>query len=293
MVAGLDFLADGPLLYALAMTNQPISQMSGWQPYFEPLIDDPTSVALSARGLTKRFGELVAVDRLTMDVPKGSIYGLVGPNGAGKTTAISMWTGLTRPDAGDVWLDGHDVWRDPQAAKASLGLLVDGLPVFDRLSGSELLYYLGAIRGLEQETVKARSGELLEALGLSDAADKRIVDYSAGMTKKILLAAALLHNPAVLILDEPLEAVDPASGRIIQQILRSYAASGGTVILSSHVMEIVEGLCDHVAIIGRGQVLTCGPTESVRQNHSLTDVFINLVGGGQLGEGSLGWLGTK
>lgn len=271
------------------MTQTPFQP---WQPYFEPLSDDPTTTALSARGLTKVFGNLVAVDRLSIDVPKGSIYGLVGPNGAGKTTAITMWSGLARPDAGQVWVNGHDVWRDSLAAKASLGLLVDGLPVFERLSGKELLYYLGAIRGLDEATVDRRSGELLDTLGLAEAADKRIVDYSAGMTKKILLAAALLHNPALLILDEPLEAVDPASGRVIQQILRNYAAAGGTVIMSSHVMEIVEGLCDHVAIIARGQMQTCGPTERVRQNHSLTDVFISLAGGGQLGEGSLGWLGA-
>lgn len=273
------------------MSQESLTQLPGWQPYFAPLADDPTTQALSARGLTKVFGNLIAVNQLTMDVPRGSIYGLVGPNGAGKTTAITMWSGLARPDSGRVWLNGHDVWTDSLAAKASLGLLVDGLPVFDRLSGIELLSYLGAIRGLEFNTMKARAEELLNALGLDEAGNKRIVDYSAGMTKKILLAAALLHNPAVLILDEPMESVDPASARVIQTILRHYAQAGGTVIMSSHVMELVEGLCDHVAIIGNGRVMTCGPTEKVRQNHSLTDIFVELVGGVRLSDDSLNWLG--
>lgn len=132
--------------------------------------------------------------------------------------------------------------------------------------------------------------ELLDALGLTDADEKFIVDYSAGMTKKILLAGALLHDPEILILDEPLEAVDPVSGRLIQQILRDYASRGGTVVLSSHVMELVEGLCDHVAIIDQGRVLTAGHVDEVRQGRSLVETFIGFVGGGQLRDGSLGWL---
>lgn len=259
-------------------------------PHLPPLAPDPTTQALALRDLTKVFGTAVAVDCLSLDIPRGSIYGLVGPNGAGKTTMITMATGLARPTEGRAWVSGHDVWVDALPAKRAMGLLADGVPVFDRLSGPEYLAYLGGLRGMDAEEVARRSGELLDALGLTEAGEKYIVDYSAGMTKKILLAGALLHDPEILILDEPLEAVDPVSGRLIQQILRDFAARGGTVVLSSHVMELVEGLCDHVAIIHHGRVLTAGHVEKVRQGSSLVDTFVGFVGGGQLREGALGWL---
>ena len=137
------------------------------------------SDALAVRGLTKRFGTKVAVDNLTLTVPRGSIYGVVGPNGAGKTTMLSMATGLLRPDAGEAYICGHNMWTDPVPAKAAMGLLADGLPVFDRLTGLEYLEYLGALRGIAQDVVHQRSNELLEALGLVEAKNKRIVDYSA------------------------------------------------------------------------------------------------------------------
>ncbi|MDO4761526.1 MAG: ABC transporter ATP-binding protein [Corynebacterium sp.] len=247
--------------------------------------------ALEVQGLSKRFGNKIAVNNLHLTVPKGVIYGIVGPNGAGKTTMLNMATGLLRPDYGQAFICGHDMWNDPIPAKQAMGLLADGLPVFDRLTGAEYLEYLGALRGLDAAEITSRAKDLLRALGLEEAWDKKIMDYSAGMTKKILLAGALLHNPEVLILDEPLEAVDPVSGRIIQQILKTYASSGGTVILSSHVMELVEGLCDQVAIIHQGTVRVAGPVAELRGTQAnLTDLFISVVGGGELAEGSLGWL---
>ncbi|MGV0326152.1 ABC transporter ATP-binding protein [Corynebacterium confusum] len=260
------------------------------QPNFPQLAADPTTQAFAVRGLSKTFSSTPAVDNLSLDIPRGSLYGIVGPNGAGKTTMLTMACGLVRPDAGQAYLAGHDVWAEHNQAVARVGLLMDGAPVFDRLSGPEYLYYLGALRGMEGSVVASRSEELLAALQLSDAGSKYIADYSAGMTKKILLAGALLHAPDVLVLDEPLEAVDPVSGRLIQSILRDFVAGGKTVILSSHVMELVEGLCDHVAVIHRGRVATCGHVDNVRQGRSLTDLFIELTGGGSLAEGSLGWL---
>ncbi|MDO5670938.1 MAG: ABC transporter ATP-binding protein [Corynebacterium sp.] len=251
---------------------------------------DPTIQALAVRDLTKVYGEHRAVDKLSLDIPRGSLYGIVGPNGAGKTTMITLATGLARPTEGRAWIAGHDVWENPEPAKQAMGLLVDGVPVFDRLSGREYLQYLGGLRSMPQDEVERRATELLDALGLSDAGSKFIVDYSAGMKKKILLAGALLHDPEILILDEPLEAVDPVSGRLIQQILRNFAARGGTVVLSSHVMELVEGLCDHVAIINEGRVLAAGHVDEVRQGASLVDTFVSYVGGGHLAEGSFGWL---
>lgn len=254
---------------------------------------DPTTQALAVRGLTKSYGDATVVNNINLDIPKGAIYGIVGPNGAGKTTMLSMATGLLRPNKGTAWISGFNVWEEPNDAKRSMGLLADGLPIFDRLTGKELLTYVGALRELDERIVDQRSEELLEALGLKEAAGKRVVDYSAGMTKKILLAQALIHNPKVLILDEPLEAVDPVSGRLIQQILKNFAQTGGTVVLSSHVMELVEGLCDHVAIINRGVVEIAGHVDEVRRGRSLTDVFVDAVGGAALQEGSLSWLGAS
>lgn len=261
-------------------------------PNFPPLHDDPTTQAVAMRGLRKVYGDTVAADSISVDIPHGSIYGIVGPNGAGKTTALTMATGLVRPDAGQAFIASHNMWDldDSVGAKSAMGVLIDGAPVFDRLSGKEYLSYLGSLRAMPVEQVEQRSSELRHALALEEAGDKPIVDYSAGMTKKILLAGALLHDPEVLILDEPLEAVDPVSGKLIQQLLRGFAQRGGTVVVSSHVMELVEGLCDHVAIINQGQVVSCGTVDDVRQGGSLVDAFISFAGGGELDAGSFGWL---
>ncbi|MDO5097985.1 MAG: ABC transporter ATP-binding protein [Corynebacterium sp.] len=255
-----------------------------------PAPPHPAPIAFEVVNLCKRFGTKIAVNNLSLAVPRGSIFGVVGPNGAGKTTMLNMATGLLRPDSGRAVICGHDMWTDPIAAKAAMGLLADGVPVFDRLTGCEYLEYLGALRGMDPTDISTRSVELLSALGLTEARDQQIVDYSAGMTKKILLAGALLHNPRVLVLDEPLEAVDPVSGRIIQQILKAYAAAGGTVVMSSHVMELVEGLCDHVAVIHQGNVRVAGTVEKLAAEQSLTDLFVAIVGGGELAEGQLAWL---
>lgn len=248
------------------------------------------SIALSIRGLTKSFDRTEVVHGISLDVPRGSFYGVVGPNGAGKTTTLSMATGLLRPDAGTAVVDGIDVWQDPPTAKARMGVLADGLRTFDRLTGQELLTYVGLLRGMEPDVVAERSASLLEALSLADTAGKLVVDYSAGMTKKILLACALIHAPRLLVLDEPLEAVDPVSGQVIRSILTRYVEGGGTVVLSSHVMELVEGLCSHVAIIGEGQVLTSGTLDEVRQGGSLVQRFIDLVGGADADGKELTWL---
>ena len=156
---------------------------------------------LALRELTKRFAQKVAVDRLSLDVPPGSMFGLLGPNGAGKTTTLSMATGLLRPDAGTAFVGGADVWADPAAAKARMGVLPDGVRLFDRLTGAELLRYHGLLRGMAEADVASRAGELLAALGLDDAGSTLVIDYSAGMRKKIGLACALIHAPRLLLLD--------------------------------------------------------------------------------------------
>lgn len=246
--------------------------------------------ALSFRTLGKHFGRTIAVNDLTLDIPMGSLYGLVGPNGAGKTTALSMATGVLRPAHGEVRVAGHSVWDDPVAAKARLGVLPDGLRTYDRLTGPELLRYTGLLRGLSEPVIAERSRSLLTALGLLEAGSTLVVDYSAGMKKKIGLAAALIHNPRVVVLDEPFEAVDPVSSQTIRAILRQIVAAGGTVVLSSHVMELVEQLCDHVAILHRGCLVAHGTLAAVRGELSLQNRFIQLVGSDQAAAEGLEWL---
>jgi len=252
----------------------------------------PASPALSVRGLWKKFGEKIAVAGIDLDVPAGSFYGLVGPNGAGKTTALSMATGLLRPDFGTVHVHGLDLWANPLEGKRMLGILPDGVRLFDRLTGAQLITYAGLLRGMDRETVAERTADLLEALGLAADANTFVVDYSAGMTKKIALASALIHAPNLLVLDEPFEAVDPVSAANIREILNGYVASGGTVIVSSHVMDLVQRMCDHVAVIAGGHVLAAGTVDEVRAGQSLEDRFVDLVGGRHTTEG-LSWLRTS
>lgn len=251
-----------------------------------------TEPAVRVRGLTKRFGQTLAVSGIDLDVPRGSFLGLVGPNGAGKTTTLSMATGLLRPDEGSVEVLGHDVWADPVAAKKRIGILPDGLRLFDRLTGLQLVTYAGLLRGMDRPEVVERAGELVAALGLTDASDKLVVDYSAGMTKKITLACALVHGPRLLVLDEPFEAVDPVSARTIRGILARFVDGGGTVVLSSHVMDLVERICTDVAIIAGGVVRAAGSLDQVRAGLSLEDRFVDLVGGSTEVEG-LAWLHTS
>ncbi|MGC4189999.1 MAG: ABC transporter ATP-binding protein [Thermomicrobiales bacterium] len=253
-------------------------------------IGQPSLPAMALRGLSKRFGEKVAVGDVSLIVPVGSFYGLVGPNGAGKTTTISMAVGLLRPDTGNSRIFGVDVWTQPLEAKALVGVMPDGMVMPERLTGRELLTYLGQLRGLPANTVRARAQDLLDVLGLLGAERTLIAEYSAGMRKKIVLATALLHAPNLLILDEPLEAVDPVSAATIKLILQRFVASGGSVVLSSHVMALVEQMCDHVAIIDKGVVAAAGPLDEVRGNRSLEEAFVELVSGHPVDAIGLAWL---
>jgi ABC-2 type transport system ATP-binding protein len=251
----------------------------------------PAPPAVAVRGLTKSFGGTVAVAGLDLDVPPGCFFGLVGPNGAGKTTSIRMMTALLRPDAGAVWVDGIEVWRDPVAAKARIGVLPDEFKLYDRLSGIELLHYCGLLRGMEPAVVEERSTELLDVLGLREAAGNLIVDYSAGMRKKVALAAAVLHGPKVVFLDEPFEAIDPVSTRAIRAVLERFTDAGNTVVFSSHVMEVVERLCDRVGVIHKGRLVAEGAIDDLRGGRRLEDVFVDLVGATEASAGALDWLG--
>ncbi|MGB3828475.1 MAG: ABC transporter ATP-binding protein [Ornithinimicrobium sp.] len=251
-------------------------------------MSDPPALMLT--DLVRDFGAKRAVDHLSLTVPAGVMFGLVGPNGAGKTTTLSMATGLLRPTHGSATVLGHDVWSDPRRAKSLMGVLPDGLRLFDRLTGRELLTYVGRLRGVPTQDLGPRTEELLSTLDLSEDANTLVVDYSAGMTKKVGLACALIHAPRLLLLDEPFEAVDPVSGEVIRSILRQFVAGGGTVVLSSHVMELVENLCHRVAVVASGRVLAHGTLDEVRAGTSLQQRFLTLVGTKASNPEGLAWL---
>ncbi|QFY07131.1 ATP-binding cassette domain-containing protein [Nonomuraea phyllanthi] len=248
------------------------------------------TAALEISGLAKAFGDKVAVDHVDLVVPQGSFYGLVGQNGAGKTTTLSMAVGLLRPDSGTARIFGDDVWAAPARAKQLVGVLPDGLAMPERLTGREVLTYLGLLRGLAKEVVAERADELLAVLELDDAEKTLVIEYSTGMRKKIGLATALLHGPRLLVLDEPFEAVDPVSAATIKTILRGFVAGGGSIVLSSHVMALVEQLCDHVGVIDRGRVAAAGPIDEVRGAATLEDRFVELVGADSGDAKGLSWL---
>ncbi|MFJ2553201.1 ABC transporter ATP-binding protein [Microbacterium sp. NPDC087591] len=237
------------------------------------------TAAISIRGLVKHFGDNHAVDGIDLTVPAGSFYGIVGPNGAGKTTTLSIVAGLLRADAGTVAICGIDQASQPLAAKRVMGVLPDRLRTFDRLTGRQLLYYYGLLRGLAPSVIEKRTADLARAFDLQEALSRVVSDYSAGMTKKLMLAGAMIHSPRVLVLDEPFESVDPVSSAVILDILRAYVSHGGTVILSSHGMDLVERVCSRVAIIVGGEVLAEGTIDEVRAGQTLEARFVELSGG--------------
>jgi ABC-2 type transport system ATP-binding protein len=250
-------------------------------------------VAISVEGLRKRFGEKEAVAGIDLAIAAGSFAGLVGPNGAGKTTSLSMMTGLLRPDIGRIRINGVDVWTDPPAAKALIGVVPAEARLFERLSGEELLEYAGRLRGIPADESRRRAAQLLDVLDLVADAKRLVADYSTGMRKKVALGSALIHNPSVLFLDEPLEGVDPVSADVIRRLLTRFVGTGSTVLFSSHVMELVEQVCDHVSIIDKGRIVATGTTDEVRGGKSLHQAFIDLVGSrANDGEG-LSWLGSS
>jgi ABC-2 type transport system ATP-binding protein len=252
-----------------------------------------SELAIEVRGLRKSFGAKEAVAGIDLEIAAGSLAGLVGPNGAGKTTSLSMMTGLLRPDAGRVLVSGLDVWADPPAAKAVIGVVPDQARLFERLSGEEMLEYAGRLRGLPVAEARSRAAQLLDVLDLAADARRLVADYSTGMRKKTMLGCALIHNPSVLFLDEPLEGVDPISADVIRRLLTRLTESGSTVLLSSHVMELVEQLCDHVSIIDRGKLVATGTTAAVRGGKTLQRAFVDLVGPRASDAEVLSWLGSS
>ncbi len=248
-------------------------------------------LALELRGVVKTYRGEPAVAGIDLTVPAGSFYGLVGPNGAGKTTTLSMISGLLRADRGEIRVFDVDAIRHPRDAKRLMGVLPDRMRTFDRLSGRQLLHYVGSLRGLRSAVVRERADELAETFDLVPSLGRAVSDYSTGMTKKLMLACAMIHAPRLLVLDEPFESVDPVSSQKLLDVLRAYVDGGGTVILSGHSMSLIERMCTRISVLVTGQVLAEGTVDEVRGEMTLEQRFIDLSGGVE--GGGLEWLHTS
>jgi ABC-2 type transport system ATP-binding protein len=240
--------------------------------------------------LTRYYASLAAVQDLSLTVEPGELFGFLGPNGAGKTTTIRMIVGLLRPSAGTVTVAGHDVQQEPLAVKRAIGYLAQTPLLYDKLTGREFLRFLGGLYSLTDEKIEARAEYLLTMMELSDKADQLIESYSGGMRHKIGLCGALLHDPTVLVLDEPLAGLDPHSARRVKDLLRDLCRQGRTVFLSTHVLEVAERVCDRVGILDQGRLVAVGTMEALRAQAQTTaettleDLFLKLTGDEQAAE---------
>ncbi len=272
---------------------------------------------ISTQGLTRRFGELLAVDNIDLRVAPGQFFGFLGPNGAGKSTTIKMLTGLLAASSGRIEILGLDLEKNPVEVKRQIGVVPEGMALFGLLTGSEFLNFAGRMYGLDRETAAKRSAELLDFMQLADQPKKLVTDYSHGMQKKLAMAAAVIHGPKVLFLDEPFEGVDAIAAGTLKAMLQGMIARGATIFLTSHVLEIVERLCSHVAIIHRGRLVAQGSLEELRagveaqtpgvpgkesgdglgdgvtpgEKMTLEQIFLRTVGGSRRPEQELSWLG--
>lgn len=255
----------------------------------------PAAPAVWANDLRRSFGKKVAVDGVDLAIMPGEFYGLLGPNGAGKTTTIKMMVGLLRPDAGSAGIGDADTWKSPLEAKRRIGVLPEEFNLYERLTGAELLDFTAAIHGLDKTQAAERREELLSLLDLEDDARTIIGDYSRGMRKKVALAAAVIHAPPVLFLDEPFEGVDVISAKLIRQLLQRYTASGATIVFSSHVMELVEKLCTRIGIMMGGKLIVEETPEDLLATYdapTIEDAFLTAVGAADSHEG-LEWLANS
>jgi len=245
-------------------------------------------IAIQTQELTRRFGNLTAVDAIDLQVTAGQFFGFLGPNGAGKSTTIKILTGLLAPSSGSIQLLGVDFAANPVEVKRQIGVVPEGMGLFERLTGSEYLKFVGRMYGLDRTTTQRRSEELLDFMQLADRPKTMIADYSHGMQKKLALAAAVIHGPRILFLDEPFEGVDALAAGALKALLARMTERGTTIFLTSHVLEIVERLCSHVAIIHKGRLVAQGSLEELRAGISgaagskttLEQIFLSIVGQG-------------
>lgn len=234
--------------------------------------------------LTKTYGKFVAVDNIDLHVPRGTMFGFVGPNGAGKTTTLRIIAGIMRPTAGRIWLGGDDVVADPMAAKARLGFIPDRPFLYEKLTGAEFLQFVAGLYGQDGEVVEKRIDELLEVFELSRWKHELIESYSHGMRQKLIISSALIHRPECIVVDEPMVGLDPKAARLLKDILRQFVDRGGTVLMSTHTLDIAETLCDKIAIIQAGKIVAQGTMAELREqtaagNASLEELFLKLTGG--------------
>lgn len=247
--------------------------------------------ALALQALRKQFGDKVAVDDLSLEVPAGSFLGLLGRNGAGKSTTLKMVTGLLKPTSGRIHILGIDLEADPVAVKRAIGVMPEDMALLEYLTGPQYLRFTGRMHGLGDGEIDRRTAELFETLDLAPAPGTLVVDYSFGMKKKLALGAALLHGPRLLFLDEPFEGIDAVTSRTIKDLLTGLQRKGVTLVLTSHILEVVERLCPLIAILDEGRLLGYGPLEELRAREgsdNLEGLFLDLVGGAR--KGDLSWL---
>jgi ABC-2 type transport system ATP-binding protein len=239
---------------------------------------------LELRQARKQYGKFVAVHGLDLTVGRGEIFGFLGPNGAGKTTTIRMVAGVLRPTSGQVLVGGDDLLLHPEQAKARVGYIPDRPYLYEKLSGAEFLRFVAGLWGREGDAVEARADRLLELFQLAPWKDELIESYSHGMRQKILISSALIHQPELIVVDEPMVGLDPRSARILKDLFRTFAAHGGTVFLSTHTLEVAEALCDRIAIINRGQIEALGTMDELRGQAEaggahLEEIFLKVTGG--------------
>ncbi|HXJ30342.1 MAG TPA: ABC transporter ATP-binding protein [Gemmatimonadales bacterium] len=235
-------------------------------------------------GITKHYGSFVAVDHISLEVPRGVLYGCLGPNGAGKTTMLRMIAGILRPTDGRVLIGGDDVQANPIGAKMRLGFIPDRPFVYDKLTGAEFLRFVAGLYGQEGDAVERRIAELLEVFELSSWKDELIEAYSHGMRQKLIISSALIHRPECIVVDEPMVGLDPKGARLLKDIFRQFVDRGGTVLMSTHTLEVAEAMCDQIGILQHGKIVAHGTMAEIRRQHtagdaSLEELFLKLTGG--------------
>jgi ABC-2 type transport system ATP-binding protein len=251
----------------------------------------PSDEARESRGLMlelkavqKRYGGFTAVKSLDLAVPRGEIFGFLGPNGAGKTTTIRMVAGVLRPSGGQILVGGADLDEDPETAKSRVGYIPDRPFLYEKLSGGEFLRFVAGLWGREGDEVEARADRLLELFQLTPWKNELIESYSHGMRQKILISSALIHQPELIVVDEPMVGLDPRSARLLKDLMRTFVDNGGTVFLSTHTLEVAEALCDRIAIINQGEIIALGTMDELQSQSEaggahLEEIFLKLTGG--------------
>ena len=239
---------------------------------------------IEIENLTKLYGSFRAVDNVTLHVPKGALHGFLGPNGAGKTTTLRIIAGILRPTSGRVRIGGFDLATDPIAAKSRLGFIPDRPFVYDKLTGAEFLRFVAGLYGQDGQLVERRIDELLEIFELSAWKNELVESYSHGMRQKLIISSALIHQPEVIVVDEPMVGLDPKSARLLKDLFKEFTARGGTILMSTHTLEVAEDMCDRIGIIQGGKIVACGTMAELRHQFaagdaSLEDLFLRLTGG--------------